>query len=176
MKNPFTERLWISREVRLGIIVAILYVVGAVGLAFGHWGVGITPIGIGLALVAAFYFAVVRPAQIPHDAVLVIKLAGPIEEDVTGSPLDQIMRRGATSLDHLRYAFESAAIDDEVRAIVVEIAGFGAGLATAHEVHRLMRAAQTAGKRVIALLRGDDAGLREYLVAAGGGESVSNPH
>ena len=175
MKNPFTERLWISREVRLGIIVAILYVVGAIGLAFGHWGLGITPIGIGLALVAAFYFAVVRPAQIPHDAVLVIRLAGPIEEDVTRSPLDQIMRRGATSLDHLRYAFESAAIDNDVRAIIVEIPSFGAGLATAHEVHRLMRAAQAGGKRVIALLRGDDAGLREYLVAAGAGEIVANP-
>ena len=98
-------------------------------------------IAVAVAMVAAFYFAVVRPAQIPKDAVLVIRLAGPIEEDVTGSPLDQIMRRGATSLDHLRYAFESAAIDDDVRAIVVEIAGFGAGLATAHEVHRLMRAA-----------------------------------
>src|ERR1700719_109484 len=175
MKNPFTDKLWISRELRLGIVVALLYVVGAIGVALCHWGVGVTAIGIGIALVAAFYFAVIRPAQIPHDAVLVIRLAGPIEEDVTLSPLDQIMRRGANSLDHLRYAFESAAIDDEVRAIVVEIASFGAGLATAHEVHRLMRAAQTAGKRVIALLRGDDAGLREYLVAAGAGEIVANP-
>ncbi len=175
MKNPITERLWISREVRLAIVVLILYVVGAIGLAFGHWGVGITAIGIGLALVAAFYFAIVRPAQIPHDAVLVVRLSGPIEEDVTRSPLDQIMRRGAQSLDHLRYAFESAAIDNEVRAIVVEIASFGAGLATAHEIHRLMRAAQAGGKRVIALLRGDDAGLREYLVAAGAGEIVANP-
>ncbi|MGC2302847.1 signal peptide peptidase SppA [Candidatus Binatus sp.] len=175
MKNPFTDRLWISREVRLGIVVAILFVVGAIGLAFGHWRLGITAIGIGIALVAAFYFAVVRPAQIPHDAVLVIRLTGPIEEDVTRSPLDQIMRRGANSLDHLRYAFESAAIDNDVRAIIVEIASFGAGLATAHEIHRLMRAAQAGGKRVIALLRGDDAGLREYLVAAGAGEIVANP-
>ena len=175
MKNPFRERLWISREVRLGIVVAILFSVGAVLCAAGDLKTGFGVIAVAVAMVAAFYFAVVRPAQIPNDAVLVIRLAGPIEEDVTGSPLDQIMRRGATSLDHLRYAFESAAIDDDVRAIVVEIASFGAGLATAHEVHRLMRAAQTAGKRVIALLRGDDAGLREYLVAAGAGEIVANP-
>jgi protease-4 len=175
MKNPFTERLWISREVRLAIVVLILYVVGAIGLAFGHWGVGTAAIGIGIALVAAFHFAIVRPAQIPHDAVLVVRLSGPIEEDVTRSPLDQIMRRGAQSLDHLRYAFESAATDNDVRAIVVEITSFGAGLASAHEVHRLMRAAQAGGKRVIALLRGDDAGLREYLVAAGAGEIIANP-
>jgi protease-4 len=175
MKNPFSERLWISREVRLGIIVMILFSVGSVLCAAGDLKTGFSVIAVAVAMVAAFHFAVVRPAQIPHDAVLVIKLAGPIEEDVTSSPLDQIMRRGAISLDHLRYAFESAAIDGEVRAIVVEIAGFGAGLATAHEIHRLMRAAQLAGKRVIALLRGDDAGLREYLVAAGAGEIVANP-
>jgi protease IV len=175
MKNPFSERFWISREVRLGIVVAILFSVGAVFCAAGDLKTGLSVIAVAVAMVAAFHFAVVRPAQIPHDAVLVIRLAGPIEEEVTGSPLDQIMRRGATSLDHLRYAFESAAIDDEVRAIVVEIASFGAGLATAHEIHRLMRAAQMAGKRVIALLRGDDAGLREYLVAAGAGEIVANP-
>ncbi len=60
-------------------------------------------------------------------------------------------------------------------AIVVEIAELGAGLATAHEIHRLLRAAQAGGKRVIALLRGDSAGLREYLVAAGAGEIVANP-
>src|ERR1700693_11182 len=175
MKNPFIERLWISREARLAIIVAILSAVGAVACAAGDWKVGITVLGVAAAIVAAFYFAILRPSQIPHDAVLVIRLAGSIEEDVTRSPLDQIMRRGAQSLDHPRYALESAAIDDDVRAIVVEIASFGAGLATAHEIHRLMRAAQTGGKRVIALLRGDDAGLREYLVAAGAGEIIANP-
>jgi protease IV len=175
MKNLFTERLWISREVRLGIIVAILFLVGSVACTAGDLKLGFGIIGIAVALVAAFYFAVVRPARIPRDSVLVIRLAGPIEEDVTRSPLDQIMRRGAQSLDHLRYAFESAAIDGSVRAIIVEIAGLGAGLATAHEIHRLMRAAQAGGKRVIALLRGDDAGLREYLVAAGAGEIVANP-
>jgi protease-4 len=175
MKNPFSERLWISREVRLAIVVAILGGVGAVACASGHWKIGITAIGIAAALVAAFYFAVVKPARIPHDSVLMVRLAGPIEEDVKNSPVDQIMRRGGISLDHLRYAFESAAIDNDIRAIVVEIASFGAGLATAHEIHRLMRAAQQGGKRVIALLRGDDAGLREYLVAAGAGEIVANP-
>jgi protease-4 len=175
MKNPFIGRLWISREVRLAIIVAILSAAGTVACASGDWRVGTAILGIAAAMVAAFWFAVVRPAQIPHDAVVMVRLAGPIEEDVSGSPLDQLMRRGAQSLDHLRYVLESAATDDDVRAIVVEIAEFGAGLATAHEIHRLLRAAQAGGKRVIALLRGDSAGLREYLVAAGAGEIVANP-
>ncbi len=175
MKNPLIERMWISREVRLAIVVAILSAAGTVACAAGDWKAGITLVGVAAAMVAAFWFAVVRPAQIPGDAVVIVRLAGPIEEDVTSSLLDQFMRRGAQSLDHLRYVFESAAIDGDVRAIVVDIAGFGAGLATAHEIHRLLRAAQAGGKRVIALLRGDSAGLREYLVAAGAGEIVANP-
>jgi protease-4 len=175
MNNSIKDRLWISREVRLAIVVAILSAIGAVACAAGDWKAGIAVLGVAAAMVAAFWFAIVRPAQVPSDAVVVVRLAGPIEEDVIRSPLDQLMRRGAQSLDHLRYAFESAAQDDDVRAIVVEIASFGAGLATAHEIHRLMRAAQAGGKRVIALLRGDAAGLREYLVAAGAGEIVANP-
>ena len=175
MKKPLIERLWISREVKLAIIVAILSSAGSIACAAGDWKAGITILGVAVAMVAAFWFAVVRPAQIPRGAVVMVRLAGPIEEDVTRSPLDQLMRRGAQSLDHLRYVFESAAVDDDVAAIVVEIAELGAGLATAHEIHRLLRAAQAGGKRVIALLRGDSAGLREYLVAAGAGEIVANP-
>ena len=175
MKNPFSERLWISREVRLAIVVAILSTAGTVACATGEWKAGIAVLGIAAAMVAAFWFAVVRPAQIPRDAVVMVRLAGPIEEDVSGSPLDLLMRRGAQSLDHIRYVLESAAVDDDVAAIVVEIAELGAGLATAHEIHRLLRAADAGGKRVIALLRGDSAGLREYLVAAGAGEIVANP-
>jgi protease-4 len=175
MKNPFAERWWISREVRLAIIVAILMIGGAVASSFGDLKAGFTAEAVAVAIVAAFWFAVVRPARIPHGAVVMVRLTGPLEEDVPRSPLDQLLRRGGQSLDHLRYALEAAAADDEVRAIVVEVAGFGAGLATAHEIHRLLRAAQTAGKRVIALIRGDSAGLREYLVAAGAGEIVANP-
>ena len=175
MKKPLIERLWISREVKLAIIVAILSSAGSIACAAGDWKAGITILGVAVAMVAAFWFAVVRPAQIPRGAVVMVRLAGPIEEDVTRSPLDRLMRRGAQSLDHLRYVFESAAVDDDVAAIVVEIAELGAGLATAHEIHRLLRAAQAGGKRVIALLRGDSAGLREYLVAAGAGEIVANP-
>src|SRR5580658_9106817 len=138
MNKSIRDRFWISREIRLGILVAILFVVGSVACAAGDLKTGFGVMAVAVALVAAFYFAIVRPAQIPHDAVLMVRLTGPIEEDVTRSPLDQLMRRGAQSLDHLRYALESAAVDEDVRAIVVEIAGFGAGVATAHEIHRLL--------------------------------------
>src|SRR5258708_10759092 len=174
MKKP-CERVWISREVRLAILVAIMAITGALLCHAGHWAAGITILAMALAMVAAFWLAVVRPARIPRDAVVMIRLAGPIEEDVTRSPLDQIMHRGALSLDHLRYALDSAARDRGVRAIVVEIAGLEAGLATAHELHRLLRAAHSAGKRVIAIIQGDNAAMRDYMVATGASEIVANP-
>lgn len=175
MDKPYIERFWISREVRLAIIVAVLCAIGAVACVSRHWTLGIAAFGVAAAMTAAFYYAVLRPARIPRDAVVVIRLAGPIEEDVVRSPVDQLLRRGGQSLDGLRYALEAAATDSDVRAVLVEISSFGAGLATAHEIHRLLRAVQSANKRVIALLRGDSAGLREYLVAAGAGEIVANP-
>src|SRR5712671_6867818 len=174
MKNPF-KGLWISREVRLAILISIMTSAGAILCVANHWTAGIVVLAMALAVVAAFWLAVVRPARIPRDAVVMIRLAGAIEEDVTRSPFDQIVRRGALSLDTLRYALESAATDSGVRAIVVEIAGLEAGLATAHEIHRLLRAAHSAGKRVIAIIQGDNVGLRDYMVAAGASEIVANP-
>lgn len=164
-----------DREVRLAILVTILIAVGAVACVFGHWIVGIALFGIAAALVAAFWLAVVRPARIPRDAVVTIRLAGSIPEETGRSPIDQIIRRRTLSLDSIREALEAAAKDSAVRAIVVEIAGIEVGLATAHEIHRLLRAAHLGGKRVVALLRGDMAGLRDYLVACGASEIVANP-
>src|SRR5579864_5067191 len=125
MKNPF-KGLWISREVRLAILISILSAAGAILCVADHWAAGITILAMALAVAVAFWLAIVRPARIPRDAVVMIRLDGAIEEDVTASPLDQIFRRGALSLDSLRYALESAATDSSVRAIVVEIAGLEA--------------------------------------------------
>ncbi|HUO04783.1 MAG TPA: signal peptide peptidase SppA [Candidatus Binataceae bacterium] len=175
MKITVPDRLWISREARLAIVVALLCAAGAVECASENWSTGIELIGIAGALSAAFWFFVLRPAHIPHDAVLAFKLTGPIQEAPRRSPLEQLLRRGPLSLDQVRYALDAAATDPQIRAVVVQIAGLETGIATAHEIYRGLRAVQTAGKRVIALLRGDTAALGEYLAAAGAGEIVINP-
>ncbi len=173
IKNPFAD-LALSREVRLAILVTILIAAGAIACAWDHWIIGIALLAFAAALVAAFWFAIFRPARIPRDAVVMIRLTGSIPEEVPHSAIDQIMRRKTLSLDIIREALEAAATDSRVRAIVVEIAGLEVGLATAHEIHRLLRGAQAGGKRVIALMRGDTAGLRDYMVACGAGEIVAN--
>jgi protease-4 len=137
--------------------------------------------GIALCVVAAgfaavFYAMVWRPARIPRDAVLIIKLAGAVREIAPRSPLDQLRGRATPTLFDLRQVLEAAARDPRLRAVIVRIAALETGLATADELHALLRALGRAGKRTIALLEGDSAGVREYLVACGASEIVANPN
>ncbi|HWN57728.1 MAG TPA: hypothetical protein VNO74_06485, partial [Methylomirabilota bacterium] len=71
MKNPF-KGLWISREVRLAILISIMTSAGAILCVADHWTAGIVILAMALAIVAAFWLAVVRPARIPRDAVVMI--------------------------------------------------------------------------------------------------------
>jgi len=174
MKKYFPNLL-LSREVRLAIVVVILAALGIAACSYGKWTSGATLLAISIAMVAAFWYLVIRPARVPRDAVVMIRLAGAINEDAHHSPLASLLRPSALSLYHLRYALEAAASDPDVRAVVVEIAGLEAGMATALELNRLLGAIRSAGKRVIAILAGDMAGVRDYLVAAGASEIVANP-
>ena len=126
-------------------------------------------------MVAAFWFLVLRPSRIPRGAVITIRLSGPIHEDPTPTPLDQLRRRAALSLRNLRYVLEAAETDADVKGIIVEIAGPQAGFATCHEIHRLLRAAHLRGKRVVALISGDSANVRDLMIASGATEVVANP-
>ena len=85
------KRLWISREVKLAIVVSILGAIGAVQCDAGNWTQGLGAIGVAAALVAAFWLAIVRPASIPRNAVVTIRLAGAIAEEPRRSPLDHLL-------------------------------------------------------------------------------------
>ena len=176
MKKSFLKDLWISREFRIAILAAILFALGAFACAAGDWKIGVALIVAGGAVVAAFWFIVVRPARLPRDAVITINLGGAIHEDPRRSALQQLTGGGgALSLRHLRYGLEALATDTSVRAVIVHITGTETGLATAHELHRLIRAVSRSGKRVTALLTGDSPSVRDYLIAAGADQIVANP-
>ncbi|MFZ0887912.1 MAG: S49 family peptidase, partial [Candidatus Binataceae bacterium] len=167
--------LLMTRQGRLGVVVAILALLGAIALGRGARATGVAMFVLAIAMVAAFVMLVVRPARIPRDATLQIRLAGRIREYAPRSILDQVIGRGFPTLFHLRQALEAAAGDDKIRAVIVEIAGFEPGLATASELHDLIKAVRDSGKRVVALLAGDTTRVREYLVACGATEVVANP-
>ena len=166
----------LRREVRLAILVALLLGAGALALHLGWRDIGIWLCITAAAITGAFYFLAVRPSRIPRDAVLVVKLAGAMREVAPRSPLDQLRGRGGPALFDLRQALEGAARDPRLKAVIVRIAGLETGVATADEIHALLRAAGRAGKRTIALLEGDSAGVREYLIACGADEIVANPN
>jgi protease-4 len=165
----------LSREVRLGIVSALLLVIGGVMFAYGLRATGGVVIALAAALVAAFYFLVARPAQIPNDSILTFRIAEGMREDAPRSPLEQLRGRGQPTLHQLRRALEAAAVDSKVAAIIVEISAPSIGLATAQELHDLLRAVVASKKRVVAVLAGDNVTVRDYLVACGAGEVVINP-
>jgi len=166
----------LRREVRVAMLVALVAGAGAVGIHFGLREAGIGLYAMAAAIAAAFYLLIVRPARIPRGAVLTIKLAGAMRESTPRSPLDQLRGRAGPTLFDLRQVLEGAARDPRLSAVIVRIAGLEIGLATADELHALLRALGRAGKRTIALLEGDSASVREYLVACGASEIVANPN
>ncbi len=175
METPRLRRFSISRESRVAIVFGLLIATAGAAAYQGQyesavlWGI------FAFAVVAAFYFLFFRPAWIPRDAVVMVRLEGALREETGHSPLEQILGRGFPSMAHLRYALEAAARDTRVRAVVVEVGGLQNGMATAEELHELLRGLRAAGKQVIAVLRDDFASVRDYVVAAGAGEVVMNP-
>lgn len=165
----------VSREARVAVGVTLLVIIGVVLIACGLHVVGSLVIAIAVALVAAFYFLIARPARIPHGAILAFRVGDGMREDAPRSPLEQLRGRGQLTLSQVRRALEAAAIDPKLAAIVVEISAPSIGLATAQELHDLLRAVVVAKKRVVAVLAGDNATVRDYLVACGAGEVVINP-
>lgn len=175
MKFPRIDGSRLSRELRVGIVTGLLVVIGAAIFACGWHATGSVVIAIAAALVAAFYFLVARPARIPDSAILTIRIGEGMREDAPRSPLEQLRSRGQPTLYHLRRALEAAAVDPKLTAIIAEISAPSIGLATAQELHDLLRAAAAAKKRVVAVLAGDSVTVRDYLIACGASEVVINP-
>lgn len=175
MKLPRVRIPIISRELRVAIVCAVLIAAGAACFSHGWRWAGGALFAAAAANIAAFALFVVRPARIPREAALSIKIANGIREDAPHSPIDQLRSRGTVTLHQLRQALETAAIDPELKAVVVELTNSGIGLATAQELHDLLRAVAAAGKRVVAVLSGDSVSLRDYLIACGANEIVINP-
>ncbi len=112
---------------------------------------------------AFFIFCDQASREFLRDAVLTIRLAGTLPEEPHRSLIDQLRGRAFPALSHLRYALEEVRRDPAIRALVVEIAGIENGLATAEELHDLIRRARESGKRVIAVLDGESAGVRDRI-------------
>ena len=175
MKLAIPEGAGLSREARVASAIAVMIALGAICFDVGWRNSGIGLIGVAIAAAAAFYLLVVRPARIPRDAALILRIADGMREEGPRSPLEQLRSRGQPTLFHMRQALEAAAVDARINTVIVEIVAPGIGLATAQELHDLLRAIVAAKKRVVAVLSGDSVTLRDYLLACGASEIVVNP-
>lgn len=165
----------LSREARLALLSALLVASAGICFAAGANETGVALAVVAIAIVAAFYLLVARPAMIPDGAVLTIRITDDIREDGARTPIEQLRSRGQPTLNQLRRALEGAARDDKLAGVIVEVSAPGIGLGTARELHDLLRAAVAAKKRVVAVVAGDGMTPRDYLIACGAGEIVANP-
>jgi protease IV len=175
MTKSSLTRLFAIRIVRLAAVCAILLALAAGALYLDRTSLSLGLLIVAFAMAAAFFVFVIRPARIPRDAVLTMRLNGALPEEPHRSLLDQVRGRLVPALSHLRYALEEVRRDPAIRAVVVEIAGIDNGLATAEELHDLIRRVRESGKRVVAVLDGEAAGVRDYLIASAANEIVCNP-
>src|SRR5262249_25947900 len=136
---------------------------------------GIVLVAVAAGGIAAFYLLMVRPARVARDSALMIKIADGLREEGPRSPFEQLRSRGLPTLYHLRQALEAAALDPKISTVIVEVSAPGIGLATAQEIHDLLRAIVAAKKRVVVILSGDSVTVRDYMLACGASEIVVNP-
>jgi protease-4 len=175
MTKSSLKRLFAIRIVRLVILCAILLALAAGASWLDHPSLGLSFLIAAIAMAAAFFVFVIRPARIPRDALLTLRLSGALPEEPHRSLVDQLRGRLVPPLSHLRYALEEVRRDPAIRAVMVEVAGIDNGLATAEELHDLLRRVRESGKRVVAVLDGESAGVRDYLVASAANEIICNP-
>src|SRR5579872_7276346 len=175
MSRSPIARVLANRIIRTAVVCAILIAIGCVALYFGYRTIGALALAAAVAGGAGFFIFVIRPARIPRDAVLTIRLNGALPEEPQRSLIDQFRGRSFPALSHLRYALEEVRNDDSIRALIIEVAGIDNGLATAEELHELIRRVRESGKRVIAVLDSDFASLRDYLIASAADEVIANP-
>ncbi len=169
------RRIHVTREARVIVLVLAILMVSVIAFLVGwHATAGILALAA-LAIAAAYFFLIFRPARIPVDSLLRLRLSGAIHEHSAGSLLDRIRGRDLVTMHQLRDALEHAARDSALTTVMVEIAGVSCGIASAQELHDLLAAVGRGGKRTIAVLDSESADPREYLIAAGAGEVVANP-
>jgi protease-4 len=165
----------VTRELRILIIIAVLALLSAAAFFFGWYAAGAIAAAAAVVVAAAYFLLVFRPARIPRDSLLRLRLSGRVTDYSAGSLLDRLMGREFTTLHHLREALIHAAKDPALEAVMVEVADLHCGMGSAQEVHDLLAAAGAAGKRTIAVLDAEAVEPHGYLIAAGAREIVANP-
>ncbi len=124
-------------------------------------------------LVAAVMIESAEPA-LPSDAVLEIRLSGPLPEHMpTDFSLAFLESGMPPTLLQIRNAFKKAAKDDRIRAIVLRCGGLAAGWGKAQEIRWAIERFKESGKPVVAFLQ--VGGSLDYLIASAADQVFLTP-
>ncbi len=112
-----------------------------------------TFVALGILMLFGFLFliAVATSAdptpRVRPGSVLQMKLGGPLQELVSGDPLNQAFGNEQKYDQHdLVSAFRKAAVDDRIDAVVIELQGVSGSWSTMQEVRRAMIKYKSTGK------------------------------
>ena len=124
-------------------------------------------------LMAAVMIQSAEPA-IPSDAVLEIRLSGPVPEHMaTDFSLEFLESGMPPTLLQIRNAFKKAAKDDRIRAIVLRCGGLSVGWGKAQEIRWAIEEFKESGKPVVAFLQVGSS--LDYLIASAADQVFLTP-
>ena len=129
-----------------------------------------------LALAILLVIVMIQSADpaIPSDAVLEIRLSGPVPEHIpTDFSLEFLESGMPPTLLQLRNAFKKAAKDDRIRAIVLRCGGLSVGWGKAQEIRWAIEEFKESGKPVVAFLQVGSS--LDYLVASAADQVFLTP-
>ena len=111
---------------------------------------------------------------IPSDAVLEIRLSGPVPEHIpTDFSLEFLESGTPPTLLQIRNAFKKAAKDDRIRAIVLRCGGLSVGWGKAQEIRWAIEEFKESGKPVVAFLQVGSS--LDYLIASAADQVFLTP-
>jgi protease-4 len=129
--------------------------------------------GLVVAMIVVALFS--TRARVASDSVLVLELAGELEEAPPLDPLSRFSARGP-ALASLLLQLDMAAVDSRVQGVLVHLRSLGIGYARVQELRAALARVREAGKKVVALLDLQSLNAtREYYLASAADEVFVDP-
>jgi len=113
---------------------------------------------------------------VPSDAVLEVRLGGPVPENAATDPLSQVLGGGTRyDLRGFRKGLRMAAQDDRISAVRLKAEGIGAGWAQLQEMRSALQRYAESGKPLYATTGETGMTEKDYLLASAADSVFASP-
>ena len=123
---------------------------------------------VGIVVIFALAASTNSEPSVPSEAVLTIRLEGPVPENASDDPLAEVFGGSGARYDLLdfRKGLRMAAADDRIRAVVLQTEGTGAGWAQLQEMRTALERYKASGKPLYATTGETGMAETDYLLAS----------